>query len=113
MDELLYSLLPIVGVALIMTSLVLRHRKRARRRKQARFTKSDGSPQLRLRYDGVEREQRLKRELDEVAVELHDMTRRNAAILDQKTAMLEKAIRDADARNAELKKTLERFEKSL
>lgn len=113
MNEFLYSLLPIVGVALIMTGLFLRYRKRTQRRKQAKAQTSDDPPQLRLRYDGVEREQRLKRELDEVAVELHDMTRRNAAILDQKTAMLEKAIRDADSRNEELKKTLKRFEESL
>lgn len=110
MYEMLYSVLPIVGVALIMTGLVLRHRKRRQKQAARRSARTSQPPTLKLRYDEVERDQRLKRELDEVAVEIHDMTRRNAAMLDQKTAMLEKAIRDADERHAELRKTLERFE---
>lgn len=119
MQEVLIIVLPIMGVALLLVSLGLRQRRLANRSKprrgQARHARSrdTATREPREAEDGEEREQRLKRELHEAAAEIHAMSHRDEVVSDERTAMLEQAMRDAEARNAKLKETLKAFENRL
>ena len=106
-EELLNILMPI-GALLMLVGLVMMVRKRRKRRVEHRQ-----NPQPSLRLVRAEQEHRMRRDIEEVTVEFHEIARQASAQLDQKTIMLEKAIRDADERNAQLKATLAQLNKSI
>ena len=109
MDDLLNTLLPALGVTLLLMGLLIRRVKR--RQQQAKPVKSARQTQHEMSKRA--RQVMMKEELDEVSAELLDLTRTNAAILNQKTMALEQVIEDADQRHAELKKTLAKLDEKL
>lgn len=97
-----------VGLVLGLLGIMLMFRQRRRRRL---LLQRDPQPSLRLVR--AEQEQTMRRDIEQMSVELHEQVRRTMAHLNQKTLMLEKAIRDADERNARLQATLAEFDARL
>lgn len=104
--------LPMLSVLLILIGVLLMARRRRQRRNAGRRTDAATGRQPR-RSSSTFREEQLKRELEDLAVQIHDMSRQATAQANNRTAVLEKAIRDADERQAAMQATLEALNKKL
>ena len=92
----LLSLMLLTGVLLILISLVTMLRKRRQR--------VATQPTAREQLERGREKQRMRGDLDQLMVELEQLTKRFSAQLDAKTLQLEKLIDQADRRIDELKR---------
>lgn len=95
-DSLLTSLLPLVGIVLILASLMMAIRKRRQRQGQ-QIT-------AREQLERMKQEKAVRGDLEHLMVELEQLTKRFGAQLDAKATHLEKLLAEADERIAELRR---------
>lgn len=97
-DLLSGSLVPLLLAAIALTLLM----SSLRRRQQARAARPTPPAQRPPPPASDPREQEIRRDLDDLVVELQELSRRISAEIDTRFAKLEAAIRDADRRIAVL-----------
>lgn len=98
--DFLTTLLPLLGILLILASMWMAMRKR-RARQGTQVT-------AREQLERMKQEKAVRGDLEHLMVELEQLTKRFAAQLDAKSAQLEKLLDEADQRIEELRRAEER-----
>ncbi|MFA9477320.1 hypothetical protein ACERK3_03315 [Phycisphaerales bacterium AB-hyl4] len=95
--RLLEILLPAAGVTLILAGVVMWGRKRRQQAKQSNL-----SPREQLHR--MKEERAVRGDLEQIMVEIEQLAKRMGAQLDAKSMRLERLLREADAKIAELER---------
>ncbi|MCC6680589.1 MAG: hypothetical protein IT445_06760 [Phycisphaeraceae bacterium] len=97
LSDIVKSLMPLVGIMMIVTALMMMLRNR-RKRSAHRLTPME-------QVERYQQERGMRQDLESLMVEIEQLARRFSSQLDAKSVQLEKLLREADEKIAQLQQT--------
>ncbi len=97
LSDVVKSLMPLIGILMIVTALMMMLRNKRRRRAQS-LTPME-------QVERYQQERGMRQDLESLMVEIEQLARRFSSQLDAKSVQLEKLLREADEKIAQLQQT--------